>query len=75
MSWPIGVMAGTHVEVVGVEDDPDGGVRVFFGHRSDGRYVWITDEVSVCEVRETWAQTAQRVTMVAPLPEQVFQTH
>jgi hypothetical protein len=50
-----GLFAGTHTLLVGVEDDPDGGIRVYLGHRGRGLYAVITDADAIEEVRNAWA--------------------
>lgn len=66
MSGVFGLAMGTAVLVTGVEDDPEGGVRVYFGHRSDHHYVFCTDPEGVETVRRAWGNQMGHVTMPKP---------
>jgi hypothetical protein len=43
------------VELVGVEDDYEGGVRLYYTHRSMGVYALVTDPEWVAKARQAWA--------------------
>lgn len=67
----IGCMMGTHKEVVGVEDDPDGhGLRLYLGTRSAGIYVVVEDPDAQEQVRRAW-NGGGRVTLPNP-PEHAY---
>jgi hypothetical protein len=67
-----GLIAGTEVEVVGVEDDSDGrGLRIYLTHRSMGAYAVIEDADAQRQVREAWAGQG-RVTVPTPPSQCVF---
>lgn len=53
MSIP-GLAFGFDVLVVGVEDDPNGMLRVYIGHRADGRYLLVADPATQERVRRAW---------------------
>jgi hypothetical protein len=50
-----GLLAGTQVEIVGVEDDPSGDLRVFLTHRCRDAYVRIQDDAAKREIRDAWS--------------------
>ena len=49
------ILLGQAVLIVGVEDNPDGGLRVYLGHRGDGIFVIVKDEASIATVRRAWS--------------------
>lgn len=53
-SSPIGLVAGTHTVIVGVEDDPGGGIRVYVDHRMHDRY-FVPFPEDAPEVEKAWA--------------------
>lgn len=71
---PGGLLAGTAVEVVGVEDAPDGALRVFIVHRAEGRYVVVGPEFPDEQdaLRRGWANTHARLLIPTPRADQVF---
>jgi hypothetical protein len=62
---PGGLLAGTQVELVGIEDQSDGGLRLYLTHRSRGEYVVVDDPDVQRAVRATWAGGG-RVLIPAP---------
>lgn len=70
-----GLLAGTHTLLVGVEDEPTGGLRLYLGHRSRGLYTVITDAVAIEEVRRAWGSGGHgghHITLPIPPPECVY---
>lgn len=49
-----GLFAGTHTFLVGLEDQADGGLRLYLKHRSLGLYSVIYDEAAKDDVRRAW---------------------
>jgi hypothetical protein len=43
--------------IVGLEDDPDGSLRVYVDHRSTGIHSHVIDPKAVEEIRNAWAAT------------------
>lgn len=70
---PLGLLMGTQVEVVGLEDGPDDVLRVFFTHRADGTYVEVGPEHldEQAAIREAWLNVHSRLLIPAPQPDQV----
>lgn len=67
------LLTGDSVLMVGVEDDPEGGIRVYINARYLGQYVLCTNPDDINRVRNAWGSTAQHVFMPTPPPEMVFQ--
>ncbi len=67
-----GMFAGTHVELVGVEADPKGGLRLYVGYQPKRIYAHVDDPAVVAEIREAWARTSQRFTIPKPPPDCLF---
>lgn len=65
------LIAGTHVEVVGLEDDPSGDLRVYLTHRARGLYVRVQDDDAKTEFRRAFGGMS-RVLIATPPPECVF---
>lgn len=70
-----GLLAGTHVELVGVEDDPRGGLRLYLGHRSKGVYAHIDEPAVMAEIKEAWDGYRQHITVPCPPPDCLFYDH
>lgn len=51
----LGLFTGSSTLLVGVEDDPEGGVRCYLGHRASGMYCVVEDPAAVKQVRDAWA--------------------
>jgi hypothetical protein len=60
-----GLFDGSSVELVGVEDHPDGGIRCYIGHRARGMYCIIDDADAIQQTRLAWAG-GRRVLMPTP---------
>jgi len=66
----IGLLAGTHTILVGVEPDPGGGLRCYLGDRRKGTYCLVEDEASKAEVRRVWESATGIVEF--PVPPEGF---
>ena len=51
----IDILTGRSVEICGVEDGPDGALKVYVGPRYNGIYVLVTDQGDQDRVRNAWA--------------------
>lgn len=63
-----GLLAGTHTLVVGVEDQDDGGLRLYLDARYRGVYVVVDDPAAQAQARAAWA-TGGHVTIPVPPAE------
>lgn len=63
-------MAGTHTLLVGLEDQDDGGLRLYLGHRADGLYVVLDDEAAKVQARRAWA-VGGHVTIPVPPADRI----
>jgi hypothetical protein len=63
--------------IVGIEDDPDGSLRVYLDMRSTGVHTHVADESAKAEVRNAWAasfmghlttRVPQKALCTCPLP-------
>jgi len=61
-----GLLSGTHTLLVGVEDQDDGGLRMYLGHRSKGLYVIVDDPEGQRRIREAWAGGGGHITVPVP---------
>lgn len=52
--------------VVGIEDDPDGSLRVYLDMRSRGIHTHVDDEDAKAEVRSAWANAMSHITTRVP---------
>lgn len=68
-----GLMAGTQTYLVGIEEQDDGGLRLYLGHRADGLYAVIYDEDVKANVRAAWAGKHAIVTVPTPPSECIYQ--
>jgi len=59
----LGMILGTARLVVGVDDEPTGGVRVFIGSRHLGHYAVFTEAEGAQRVRDAWATARGHVTI------------
>lgn len=66
------LLAGQSTFVVGIEDDPDGGLRVFLGHRSRGLYCVIDDAAAIEQIRAMW-ESKMPFTIPIPPPNFIFE--
>jgi hypothetical protein len=48
------LLTGNACLIVGVEDDPDGSLRVYLGARWKGIHVHVDDETARAEIRRAW---------------------
>jgi hypothetical protein len=62
----MGLLSGTSTFVVGVEDDPDGSLRMYVGHRARGIHTHVVDERDKQELRRAWANVMGHVVVEAP---------
>jgi len=53
--------------LVGIEDQDDGGLRLYLNHRSLGWYALIYDEDVKARVRDAWAGSGHVTVPVPPL--------
>jgi hypothetical protein len=60
-----GLVAGTHTLLVGVEDQDDGGLRMYLGHRASGVYAVVYDDDAKATVRRAWASRSH---VTVPIP-------
>lgn len=67
-----GLITGTHTYLVGVEDDPDGGLRCYLGARSKGLYCVVEDEDAKADVRRAWGGSLGLITIPVPPPKCIF---
>jgi hypothetical protein len=56
--------------VVGVEDDPDGSLRMYVGRRSKGIYAIVDDPAEQDRLRSAWGSGGHLLTAI---PETLFQ--
>lgn len=68
----MGCAFGTHTFVVGVEDNGDGALRVYLGHRAKGLYVLVEDEDAKAQVQRAWEGCSGHITIAVPPPECIF---
>ncbi len=57
MACGLGLLLGDYL-VVGVEDEPTGGIRVYLNHRPAGYYVIVTNKEDIAAARSAWANAA-----------------
>lgn len=50
----LGLFTGASTFLVGVEDDPEGGIRCYLGHRANGTYCVIDDPDTIRQVWAAW---------------------
>jgi hypothetical protein len=65
-----GLLAGTHTLLVGVEDQDDGGLRLYLDSRHRGLYVVVDDPAAQAQARSAWA-TGGHVTIPVPHAEYI----
>lgn len=65
------LLSGAAVELVGVEEQDDGGMRLYITHRARGLYALIYDEGAKAEAREAW-NGGSRILIPTPPLECVF---
>jgi hypothetical protein len=68
MAFAFGMGATTLV--VGVEDDPDGSLRMYVGHRFKGIYAIVDDPAEKEKLRSAWGSGGHLFTAI---PETLFQ--
>ena len=59
------------VELVGIEDQNDGGMRLYLTHRARGIYALVYDEDVKADARAAWAGS-QRVLVPMPPAECIY---
>lgn len=62
----LGLFTGASTFLVGVEDDPEGGIRCYLGHRANGLYCVIDDPDAIREVRGAWSMGGHVAISVPP---------
>lgn len=67
-----GLFAGTHTLLVGVEDDPEGGLRLYLGHRAKGAYAVIDDPEEIARIRQSWGGARGYITVPIPPAECIY---
>lgn len=73
-----GLMAGTHTLLVGLEDNGDGGLRVYLKSRSEGLYALVYDEEAKAELLRGWGgygagHGSSHITVPVPPPGCIYQ--
>ena len=68
------ILTGEAILIVGVEDNPNGGIRVYLGHRGDGIFVVVDDEESIATVRHAWSGTQHVFTNRENIPDDALWT-
>jgi len=68
------ILLGTAILIVGVEDNPSGGIRVYLGHRGDGIFVIVDDEASIAAARRAWAGSSHSFVSKKDIPEDALWT-
>lgn len=71
---PLGLgalLSGRACELVGIEDQDDGGLRLYLTHRARGVYALVYDEDVKADARAKW-RGGQRVLVPTPPPDCVF---
>lgn len=68
----VGLFTGDTTVLVGIEDDPDGGLRCYLGARYRGLYVIVDDPDTMERIRRAWADSSSHVLFPTPPPECVF---
>lgn len=66
------ILTGNATLVVGIEDTPDGALKVYIDARYLRRYVVATDPDEIAEVRRAWNSSTGHVFMRTPPPEVVM---
>ena len=68
------ILTGQAILIVGVEDNPNGGIRVYLGHRGDGIFVIVDDEESIATVRRSWSGGQHCLTNTDGIPDDALWT-
>jgi len=66
-----GLVSGRNTHLVGIEDQDDGGLRLYVGYRSDGIYALVYDTDLKAEVRRMWS-TGQPCVIPTPSRDELF---
>ena len=66
------LLLGGYTMIVGVEDHPEGGLKVYIGARYLNKYVWTTDPEAVAEIRRSWPPFGHLV-MAVPPADHIFE--
>ena len=66
------ILSGQAVLIVGIEDNPDGGLRVYLGHRGDGIFVIVDDEDCIATIRQVWSGQNHCFVSKKELPETLY---
>lgn len=67
----LGLFTGGSTFLVGVEDDPGGGIRCYLGHRANGHYCIVEDPAATKQVRNAWA-SGGHVAFPTPPPDCIY---
>lgn len=68
----LGLFSGSSSLLVGVEDDPEGGIRCYLNHRAAGEYCVIDDPDAIREVRAAWGGAMGHITIPTPPAELIY---
>ena len=68
----VDLLFGTGVLIVGVEDQPEGWLKVYIVARYKNIYCVVKDPEDQERVRRAWGSTAMHLTMPKPEPHQVY---
>lgn len=66
-----GLLTGRETLLVGIEEQDDGGLRLYLGHRSSGLYAVVYDRDVQDDARRLWGLGCP-VTVPMPGPDQIF---
>ena len=68
----VDLLFGTGVLIVGVEDQPEGWMKVYIGARYKNIYCVVTNPEDQERVRRAWNSTGMHVTMPKPDPSEIY---
>lgn len=68
----IDLIMGTHVLLVGVEDQDDGALRCYIDSRHRGLYVLVDDPAAQAQVRSAWATGSGHLTIPKPPADCIY---
>lgn len=68
-----GLIAGTHTLLVGIEDQDDGGLRLYLNSRSLGLYALTYDPEAQEEIRQAWGRKTHHITLPVPPPDAIYE--
>ena len=68
----VDLLIGTGVLITGIEDQPEGWMKVYVGSRYKNIYVVCTEPEDQERVRRAWGSSAMHLMMPRPPPEALF---